>query len=128
QRIKQIGRPAVQSEETGFYIADPAATLAGEAEGFESDSKTQDQTWYPPHLLWLISAEGARINPEQFEKHQSAKKISTLLIGTEEEWKAIGSDLTLETKFGLEKGFKLVPLSAPSQEAKRKLVQRILSR
>ncbi|MDB5037764.1 MAG: hypothetical protein JWQ35_1292, partial [Bacteriovoracaceae bacterium] len=127
EAVKQTGRPMPSEGAEGFLINDPALNRK-EENGFVDEPKGMAKQ-IPPHALWIFDTEGQRISTHDYEKFkQSDRKISTLLIGTEEEWEAIQNDLQLESKFGLAEQYQVARLSPRSDTVRRKLVNQIFQR
>ncbi len=128
--VREMARPSVENDGSGFFIQDPAAVDASSpdiASGSGEDRRRAKPL--PPHFLYLAETEGRRISATEFPKFkESERRVSTLFIGTQEEWDASLRDLTVEDKLRLAERWEVKHIEAPSEEARKALVNQVLDR
>lgn len=86
-----------------------------------------------PHTLYLIASEGQQIQPSSKKgwnlRDAVDRRISTVIISTQDEWDAMDQELGFEAPFfDHNEHFEFVKLSAPSDEVKFELVRSLFDR
>ena len=104
--------------------------LDGNTEGSNVDESNSAAL---PHALWWIAAEGSPIQPKKTKGWDIDQEVdgslSTILIGTQEEFNALAQEMSFESKFfDIEDHFEILELSPPSAEVKYNLVKSLFSR
>lgn len=124
RQIASALRPAIDSSKKPFTLSEETVdTISAESAEAKSNSLA-------PHFLYLLATDGKHVGVEQFMKNQALQNplFSSLLIGTESEWKSLIEDGSLEDKIDLKKHFDVVKLEAPTTETREKFVMEFLTR
>ncbi|GEM_PF-2051988 len=109
----------------GFYVRETKAKkgTGPEAETGDVDVLSEQKV---PSLMYLLATEGQRIELVKFPKLSTGyRKISTLFIGTREEW-ASAKAKTPENKYGLFEKVEVIDLGEPTAEMRKGLFRRSL--
>lgn len=86
-----------------------------------------------PHALWWIASEGNKIQPKKSKDWDISQEvegnISTILVGTLEEFNALSQEMSFESKFfDIEEHFEILELAPPDVDVKFDLVSSLFDR
>lgn len=120
--IIRANRPQLKDSRFAYLLRDPASSRPSHFESSEDEQSGKD---IPPHMLWLMAAEGQKLNAEDFETQSGIKKISTLIISTEKEWRELQNSIDFENRFGLAQHFEIAHLEAPSVDRMKRILDEV---
>lgn len=94
--------------------------------------RVTDRSAYP-HMLWWIASEGQAVQPKKRSgwslKQAVDRRVSTILVGSEEELQRLVADTAFESKFfNISEHFEITRLEAPDDDTKFQLVQQLFER
>lgn len=136
--IVKIGRPGISEGGRGYFVRDPAVAKE-QSTGLELPEETGDEPSANlvhrqlPHLIWLLSTEGDRIQPKKNRewtlKHDVTNQIPMLLIASEKDMIQLNAATAFEQRFlKLEDQFEIESVTAPSPQVKYALIDQLFSR
>ncbi|MCB0357708.1 MAG: hypothetical protein KDD40_11900, partial [Bdellovibrionales bacterium] len=101
--------------------------------GVERESVDESNATALPHLMWWIAAEGKLLQPKKTKGWDISQEVdgvvSTLLVGTREEFHTLEQEMSFESKFfDLEKHFEILELTPPTADVKFSLVNSLFNR
>ncbi len=122
-QLRAAGRPVIDNadrDEDKFFIREQRLTnsVSSSFDREKNGNNASTDRSEKPHLLYLLSTEGEKINISQFRPGQSTKSMSMLLVGTEEQWNTLISEAGFEEEYGVSKDWEKVMLQPPTAEVR----------
>ena len=132
--IKKSARPTNAPNSTPFFIEDwvSKGQVFGQETGAPNPNgvdQNANEGKKLPHSLYLFATEGRELQPKEFEEVKGQpNQVSSLFVGSKQEWESILKDLSVENILDLGKQFEIVELTAPSAEIRKKLLLQTVQR
>jgi hypothetical protein len=124
--IKFASRP-MSKEGATFQISDVTSMGTGNDES-NPFVDSNDSGAVVPHALYLLSTEGNSVNMPDYEAALDKRDVSSLFVGTMDQWQSLEADLNLEKRIPLVESFEIVQLEAPSRADQIATAEKILNR
>ncbi|OGQ14847.1 MAG: hypothetical protein A3B70_00500 [Deltaproteobacteria bacterium RIFCSPHIGHO2_02_FULL_40_11] len=126
--IRNLGRVEAEggSDKT-FYVQDYVLDEPESGQWGIDDVEPENVL---PHLLYLLATEGNRLPLKEFQAATKLppKRMSMLLVGTEQEWDKIQRDIGIENRFGLSDHFEVEHLKIPDHATRKEMLLGVLER
>lgn len=116
--MHEVDRPTSESGYNPFTLDIPV---------LNNGSKKVEALQITPHV-WYLLAAGAPVKMEVFRKKPPAPIASTILIGSEKDFKNIKEQAEAEVGFGIEKAFETIELPLPTLDSKVAMLDEIMAR
>jgi hypothetical protein len=128
--VLRLGRPINGEDHKNTYIFRSEGTKSNLIE--QNANGSNNTLYIHPHALWLTATEGKPIKPSSskaWSLDKTKNRISTILIGTENEWQHLMTDASEEQKYiDFKKHFNIVHLESPTVEIKFRLLDQLFQR
>lgn len=126
--LKSAGRPKpgedAEQDGAGYYLE---ALKSNDAEididGVSNENLERDR--FPPSALYWLATEGRFISLDQFRPKDIQPTVSTLVIGTKQDWDQILQASGPEAELGLGDHFERIELGYPNVEFRKELLRQL---